>query len=81
MKLTNSPSGQIDWTGIIKTARFFAVSIGGVMLTVLLEQVLKEFLPSVDLGAYAWVRPVLVIGASTMLELLRRFMTDYSDNA
>lgn len=79
MQLSNSPSGQIDFTGVIKTARFFAVTIGGAMLVVLLEQLLKVFIPNLNLGVYDWIRPVLVIGASTLLELVRRYMTDYSN--
>lgn len=81
MLLSNSPSGQIDWTGVIKTARHFAIMIIGATLVVLLDQALKEFVPNVNLGAYAWVRPALVIAFSTALEALRRFMTDYSNNS
>lgn len=81
MKLSNSGQFEIDWLGVVKTARHFIVLVGGAALVVLLDQALKEFVPNVNLGAYDWVRPALLIAFSTALEALRRYMTDYSNNS
>lgn len=80
MKLAGSEKFEIDWLGLIKTGRHFIIVVGGAALVVLIEQLIKEVVPSVDLGAYAWVRPALLVACSTALEALRRFMTDYSNS-
>lgn len=79
MKLAGSEKFEIDWLGVAKTARLFIVTVGGAVLTVALEQALKEFVPSLNLGAYEWVRPAIFIGFSTALEFVRRYVTDYSN--
>jgi len=81
MRLSNSESGELDWTGFVKTARYFIVTVGGAVLVVLIEQLMKVVIPDVNLGEYAWIRPALLVGCSTALEALRRFMTDYSNNS
>jgi len=66
---SDSPKFSLNTTDLWKAARGLLVVLAGAALTYLVDTI-----PQVDFGIYS---PVIVSVSSTLIELARRYLTDY----
>lgn len=69
MTESSSPTGELNSTDYWKAARGLIVVLIGATLTYLLDTI-----PTIDFGAYS---PIVVSITSTLVELGRRYLTNY----
>jgi len=71
LPVSDSPQFALNKTDVFKALRGLVVVLAGAALTYV-----ADMIPSVDFGMYS---PLVVSISSTLIELARRFVTDYQN--